>query len=216
MSLILENVWKSYPVRGGHRDVLRGLNAVIERGDAIGILGRNGAGKSTLMRVMAGVEMPTRGRVRRDMSVSWPLGSGFGLQASLTGADNARFIARIYGQDVEETLDFVQAFSEIGQYINEPVKTYSAGMMGRLLMGLSFAVKFDCYLVDEIISAGDQRFVRRCQTMLQDRLDNAALLMVSHFADHIRQYCRTAVVLRNGQLELYEDLDEGIAVYQGL
>jgi len=216
VALILEDVWKSYPVRGGRRDILRGINATIERGDAVGILGRNGAGKSTLMRVMSGVESPTRGRVRREMSVSWPLGSGFGLQASLSGADNARFIARIYGQDVAETLDFVQAFSEIGQYFYEPVRTYSAGMMGRLLMGLSFSVKFDCYLVDEIISAGDQRFVQRCQAMLEERLGNASLLMVSHFADHIRQYCRTAVVLRNGQLELYEDLDEGIAVYQGL
>ncbi|MBI0539146.1 ABC transporter ATP-binding protein [Roseomonas sp. KE2513] len=216
MSLILEDVWKSYPVRGGRRDILRGISCTIDRGDQVGILGRNGAGKSTLMRVMAGVEAPTRGRVRREMSISWPLGSGFGLQASLSGADNARFIARIYGLDVAETLDFVQDFAEIGRYFFEPVRTYSSGMMSRLLMALSFSVKFDCYLVDEIISAGDQRFVARCQTMLEERLGNASLLMVSHFADHIRQYCRTAVVLRNGLLELYEDLDEGIAVYQSL
>ena len=216
MSLILEDVWKSYPIRGGRRDILRGITATIDRGDQVGILGRNGAGKSTLMRVMAGVEAPSRGRVRREMSISWPLGSGFGLQASLSGADNARFIARIYGLDVAETLDFVQDFAEIGRYFFEPVRTYSSGMMSRLLMALSFSVKFDCYLVDEIISAGDQRFVARCQNMLADRLGNASLLMVSHFADHIRQYCRTAVVLRNGLLELYEDLDEGIAVYQSL
>ena len=216
MALILEDVWKSYPVRGGRRDILKGINAQVDRGDKVGILGRNGAGKSTLMRVMSGVESPTRGRVRREMSVSWPLGSGFGLQASLSGADNARFIARIYGQEIRETLDFVQSFSEIGQYFYEPVRTYSAGMMGRLLMGLSFSVKFDCYLVDEVISAGDQRFVQRCQDMLEKRLDNASLVMVSHFAEHIRQYCRTVVVLRNGLLELYEDIDEGIAVYKGL
>ena len=214
--LALENVWKSYPVRGGQRDILRGINAVVEKGDAIGILGRNGAGKSTLMRVMAGVESPSRGRVVRDMTVSWPLGSGFGLQSSLTGADNARFIARIYGQDVEETLDFVASFSELGRYFHEPVRTYSSGMMGRLLMGLSFSIKFDCYLVDEIISVGDQRFVSRCQAMFESRLAGSTILMVSHFAEHIRQYCRTAVVLRNGQLELYEDLDEGIAVYNAL
>ena len=214
--LILENVWKSYPVRGGSRDILRGISATIERGEAIGILGRNGAGKSTLMRVMAGVESPTSGRVVRNMSVSWPLGSGFGLQASLTGADNTRFIARIYGQDVAETLDFVAAFAELGRYFHEPVRTYSSGMMGRLLMGLSFAVKFDCYLVDEIISVGDQRFVSRCQAMLDTRLAGATIIMVSHFADHIRQYCRSAVVLRNGQLELFEDIDEGIAVYNDL
>ena len=216
MSLILEDVWKSYPVRGGRRDILRGISCTIDRGDQVGILGRNGAGKSTLMRVMAGVEAPSRGRVRREMSISWPLGSGFGLQASLSGADNARFIARIYGMDVAETLDFVQDFAEIGRYFYEPVRSYSSGMMSRLLMALSFSVKFDCYLVDEIISAGDQRFVARCQTMLEERLGNASLLMVSHFADHIRQYCRTAVVLRNGLLELYEDIDEGIAVYQSL
>ncbi|WP_376099449.1 ABC transporter ATP-binding protein [Roseomonas sp. CCTCC AB2023176] len=214
--LVLEDVWKAYPVRGGQRDILRGISCVVERGDAIGILGRNGAGKSTLMRVMAGVEAPTSGRVIRGMTVSWPLGSGFGLQASLSGADNARFIARIYGQDVEETLDFVAAFAELGRYFHEPVRTYSSGMMGKLLMGLSFAVKFDCYLVDEVISTGDQRFVSRCQAMLDTRLAGATILMVSHFPEHIRQYCRTAVVLRNGRLELYEDIDEGIAVYSSL
>ncbi|TPG58142.1 ABC transporter ATP-binding protein [Roseomonas nepalensis] len=216
MSLILEDVWKSYPMRHGRRDILCGINATIRRGDAVGVLGRNGAGKSTLIRVMAGVEAPTRGRVRREMSISWPLGSGFGVQSSMSGADNARFIARIYGQDVRETLDFVQEFAELGPYFYEPVRTYSAGMMGRLLMGLSFSVKFDCYLVDETLSAGDSRFVERCRRMLEDRLGQASLLMVSHFADHIRQYCRTAVVLRNGLLEFYEDLDEGIAAYQRL
>ncbi|UFN48696.1 ABC transporter ATP-binding protein [Roseomonas sp. OT10] len=214
--LVLDNVWKSYPTRSGLRSVLEGVNAVIRPGDAVGILGRNGAGKSTLLRILSGVEVPSAGRVIRQMSVSWPLASGFGIQASLSGADNARFIARIYGLPVPEVLEAVESFAELGPYFREPARTYSAGMMGRLLLGLSFAVDFDCYLIDEAVSAGDARFVERTHRMLQERLSRAAMLMVSHSAEHLRQYCRTAAVLHQGRLEFHEDLDEAIAVYNTL
>jgi len=212
----LQDVWKAYPLPKGKRDVLRGINLTVNRGDAVGILGRNGAGKSTLLRVVSGVEKPSEGRIVRDMSISWPLATGFGVQASLTGLANARFIARIYGQPVNQTVDFVREFSELGAYLNMPVRTYSAGMHGRLLFALSLAVDFDCYLIDESTSAGDARFNERVKAALKERLSRSSLIMVSHFPEHIRMYCRSAAILNRGTLKTYDSLDEAIAAYYTL
>ncbi|KAA2213660.1 ABC transporter ATP-binding protein [Teichococcus oryzae] len=214
--LELRNVWKSFEQRHGRKDVLRGINVRLRRGDHLGILGRNGAGKSTLVRVLAGVEAPTRGSIRREMLMSWPLGGGYGIQSSLTGRNNARFIARLYGMSLSQTEVFVEDFSELGRYFDEPVKYYSSGMRSRLMMALSFAVDFDGYLVDEALSTGDARFANKCLTMFEERRKNAAVIMISHNLNHVRRYCRTAAVLRNGILEFYEDVDEAIAAYQGL
>nr|WP_305123541.1 ATP-binding cassette domain-containing protein [Roseomonas sp. GC11] len=212
----LENVWKVFETRQGRKEVLRGAYARIRKGEHVGILGRNGAGKSTLMRVLAGVERPTRGRVRCSMSMSWPIGKSFGIQSSLTGEANARFIARVYGTPVQETVDFVEDFAELGPYFREPVRTYSSGMTSRLLMALSFSVDFECYLVDEALSTGDARFADKCRAALDLRRADAGILLVSHNAQHVKKYCDTAAILRNGMLEFYEDVDEAIAAYQGL
>ncbi len=215
--IILDNVSKHYAVRGGGRKtVLDKVNAIIRPGDAVGILGRNGTGKSTLVRMLAGVEHPSSGRIERRMSVSWPLAHGIGLQAALTGADNARFIARIYDHDVDDVLSQVEDFAELGSYMNMPVRTYSAGMMGRLLLGLSFAVNFDCYLIDEITAAGDARFVARAQEMLSNKTRGRTLVLVSHVPEHLKIYCRTAAVLHHGSLTFFEDIDEAVATYKAL
>jgi capsular polysaccharide transport system ATP-binding protein len=214
----LLDVWKGFEShkKGTWHTVLRGVHGRIRRGDHVGILGRNGSGKSTLMRLLSGVEAPDRGVIRREMSISWPIGGSYGLQFNASGASNARFIARLYGTPVQQTQDFVEEFSELGKYYYEPVSTYSSGMVSRLLMGLSFAVDFDCYLVDEALSTGDARFADKCRHMLEIRRQNAAMILVSHNAMHVRQYCDTAAILRNGMLEFYEDVDEAIAAYQGL
>ncbi|MBC9179917.1 ABC transporter ATP-binding protein [Pseudoroseomonas ludipueritiae] len=214
----LIDVWKSYRSHrtGLQNQILRGVHGRIRKGDHVGILGRNGSGKSTLMRLLSGVDSPTRGVIRREMSISWPIGGSYGLQTVATGATNARFIARLYGTPVQQTQDFVEEFAELGRYFYEPVNTYSSGMVSRLLMGLSFAVDFDCYLVDEALSTGDARFAAKCRHMLEVRRENAAMILVSHNAQHVRQYCDTAAILRNGMLEFYEDVDEAIAAYQGL
>lgn len=215
--IVLDRVNKHYPMRGGgHRHVLRDASGIIRRGDAVGILGRNGAGKSTLMRLLGGVEYPNSGRIERRMSVSWPLAHGIGVQASMSGADNARFIARIYGQPVRQMLDYVEAFAELGPYLHMPVRTYSAGMMSRLNFGLSLAIDFDCYLIDEGASAGDYRFVNRAREALTAKLRDRSIVMVSHSAAHIRTFCRTAAVLHDGALTFFEDLDEAIATYESL
>jgi capsular polysaccharide transport system ATP-binding protein len=215
--ILLDRVSKHYPLRGGGKKmVLNEVSGVIRRGDTVGILGRNGAGKSTLMRMLGGVEYPNSGRIERTMSVSWPLANGVGVQSSMSGADNARFIARIYAQPVRQMLDYVEHFAELGPYLYMPMNTYSSGMMSRLMFAMSLAVDFDCYLIDEATSAGDQRFMARAKQALSDRLRNRSVVMVSHSASHIRTFCRTAAVLHDGSLTFFEDLDEAIATYEAL
>jgi len=210
----LRDVSKVYRTHLGPREVLRGLNATFAPGEKVGILGRNGAGKTTLLRVIAGVEMPSTGQVERRMSVSWPLGFAGAMHYNMSGADNARFIARIYAKPVAETVDFVRDFADLGSYFQLPVKTYSSGMLIRLGFALSLAVDFDCYLVDEAIAVGDSRFASRYHAALTERQARSALLLVSHIPDVVRSYCTSGAILDNGRLTRYENLDEAIALYQ--
>jgi capsular polysaccharide transport system ATP-binding protein len=215
--ILLDDVSKYYATRERQRRwILRNTTAVIRPGDRLGILGRNGTGKSTLVRLLGGVEYPSSGRIERRMSVSWPLAHGIGVHAALTGADNARFIARIYDRPVDELVTAVNDFAELDAYMDMPISTYSAGMMARLLLGLSLAMDFDCYLIDEATSVGDARFIDRTQVALETRLQDRAVVMVSHHAQHIRTFCRTAAILHNGALTFFEDLDEAIATYEAL
>lgn len=208
-----EGVWKEYRVHAFRKLVLRDLNFQIKPGESLGICGANGAGKSTLMRLMSGIEQPTVGRVARSMSVSWPLGYSSAFQTSLTGADNARFIARIYNKDEEELLDFVERFAELGPFLKQPIRTYSAGMGARLAFAVSLAVDFDCYLIDEVTGAGDARFQARAEEALQHRRANATLVMVSHATGTLEAYCKRGAILRDGQLTFYDTIQEAIAVH---
>jgi len=214
--LALENVWKSYPPHGRERWVLRGLNLVVERGAGVGILGRNGAGKSMLVRLLSGVELPTHGTVRRDMSVSWPLGGAQGTQGSLTGSDNVRFIARIYGLPVERTVSWVRDFVDIGPYFEMPISTYSGGMRSRLVLTLSLLVDFDCYLIDEGLATGDVNFSERFGREIQARLSRSSLIMVLHSPELVRRMCNRAAILDKGELTQYRNVDEALARYKRL
>jgi capsular polysaccharide transport system ATP-binding protein len=214
--LELRNLCKSYEIHGKPRPVLRDVNATFWKGDAVGILGRNGAGKSTLIRVLAGLEPPTSGEIIRGMSISWPLGFGGAVHSSITGADNARFIARIYGKPTGWVESFVEEFAELGEYYRMPVKTYSAGMSSRLAFGLSMAIDFDCYLVDEVVAVGDARFTERCRIALEERRKRSTLLMVSHQPSLMRAFCTTAAILHEGRLTFHEDLDQALATYEAL
>jgi capsular polysaccharide transport system ATP-binding protein len=205
-----DDVDKAYRTRTGVRTVLAGASFTIERGEALAICGENGAGKSTLLRLIAGVETPSRGRIVRDLSVSWPIGHGSAFQSSLTGADNTRFIARIYGRPIAETLAFVDDFAELGAYLRMPVRTYSAGMVARLAFAVSLAVDFDCYLVDEITSAGDARFQQRCEDALMQRRTTGTLVMVSHDPFTLRRYCDRGATLAGGRLVFYDSLEAAI------
>ncbi|MFS0851637.1 ABC transporter ATP-binding protein [Novosphingobium panipatense] len=211
-----ENVAKSYHIRKFEKVVFTDLNFTIQRRESIGICGANGAGKSTLMRLLAGVEPATSGRIFREMSTSWPIGYANCFQSSLTGADNARFIARVYKADEQNLLDFVEDFAQLGPYFHQPVHTYSAGMNARLAFGVSLAIDFDCYLVDEVTAAGDERFRVRSEEALIARRDRGALVMISHDPQTLRAYCKRGAVLYGGSLVLYDTIDEACEVHSRL
>jgi capsular polysaccharide transport system ATP-binding protein len=210
------DVAKNYHIRKFEKHVFTNLNFRIEQGESIGICGANGAGKSTLMRLIAGVEQPSSGTITRTMSTSWPIGYSSCFQSSLTGADNARFIARIYNHDENELLDFVEDFAQLGPYLHQPVHTYSAGMQARLAFGVSLAIDFQCYLVDEVTGAGDERFRVRCEEALLHRRDTATLIMISHDPGTLRQYCRRGAVVYGGTVVFYDTIDEASEVHHRL
>jgi len=211
-----ENVSKTYHIRKFEKHVFTDLNFKIEKGESLGICGANGAGKSTLMRMIAGVEYPTKGKVHRSMTTSWPIGYASCFYHNLTGADNARFISRLYNHSEQAVLDYVEDFAQLGAYLYQPVGTYSAGMVARLAFGISLAIDFECYLVDEITGAGDERFRIRCEEALLHRRDNATLIMISHDPGTLRQYCRRGAVVYGGSLVFYDTIDEANEVHHRL
>jgi len=210
------NIHKEYRNGRVAKQVLQGVEFTINSSDRIGLLGRNGAGKSTLIRLIGGVEMPTMGRIRRRMTCSWPLGFHGGFQGSLTGYDNARFIARIYNKSYTEMRDFVEDFTELGANLRMPVKIYSSGMRARLAFALSLAIEFDCYLIDEVIMVGDKNFQDKCKLEFFEKRQDRALVLASHSLEMVSDYCNRAIVLHNGQASLYDDVDEAISIYKQL
>lgn len=210
------NLRKSYHTGHGWREVLRGINLTVNKGDRVALLGRNGAGKSTLIKQIGGVELPTSGRVERRMTCSWPIGFNGGFQGSLTGFDNARFIARIYGTAYAEMREFVEDFTELGGALRQPVKTYSSGMRARLAFALSLAIEFDCYLIDEVILVGDQNFQRKCHHELFEKRADRAMIIASHDMGTIRETCNRALVIHGGLATEHEDVAEAVEIYEGL
>jgi ABC-type polysaccharide/polyol phosphate transport system ATPase subunit len=214
--ITLTNVCKDYPTRVGPRRILDNVNLTVRPGERIGILGRNGAGKSTLVRLISGAEPPTSGIIERNMSVSWPLAFSGGFHGALTGADNVRFICRIYGVDFEPRFQFVEEFSELGIYLNEPVSTYSTGMRARLAFAISMTVDFDCYLIDEVLSVGDARFRDRCKVELFEKRRHKAMIIVSHSHRNLKDTCERFLLFRDGQVEHYEDFNEVYFQYKAM
>jgi len=208
-----QDVSKTYHIRKFKKDVFSDLNFNIATGTSLGICGANGAGKSTLMRLISGVESPTTGTIERDVTCSWPIGYSSCFQSSLTGADNARFIARIYDRNVKDLLDYVEDFAQLGPYFYQPIYSYSAGMLARLAFGVSLAIEFDCYLVDEVTAAGDDRFRQRCEEALHYRRETGTLIMISHDPSTLRGYCERGAVLHQGKLTFYDSIDEAVDVH---
>lgn len=214
--IVCHDIRKSYRSGHGWREVLKGVNLTINKGERLALLGRNGAGKSTLIKQIGGVELPDSGRVARHMTCSWPIGFNGGFQGSLTGYDNARFIARIYGKTYAEMRDFVDDFTELGGSLKMPVKTYSSGMRARLAFALSLAIEFECYLIDEVILVGDQNFQRKCHEELFVRRADRAMVIASHDMLTVQAFCDKAVVLHNGVAQPYETVAEAVAAYDAL
>lgn len=214
--IICENLCKSYKAGHGRHKVLRNVNLTIQPGEKVALLGRNGAGKSTLIKQIGGVELPDRGRIVRKMSSSWPIGFNGGFQGSLTGYDNARFIARIYGARIADIKAFVEDFSELGPALRRPVQTYSSGMRARLAFALSLAIEFDCYLIDEVILVGDQNFQRKCHAELFEKRSDRAMVIASHDLNIISEVCNRAVIMQNGVAHEYPSVDTALAIYERL
>jgi len=211
--LSVENVSKVYETRHGPFRVFEDVSFSLERGRNLGILGRNGAGKSTMIRLLSGAERPTTGRVRRGMSVSWPLAFGGAFSLHLTGLDNLKFVCRVYGIDYKPLIPFVEDFTELGTFFREPVLHYSHGMMTRLAFALSMAVEFDCFLIDEAMIVGDARFHDRCHYELFEKRKDRSFILVSHDAYTIKKYCESAVVLHEGRLIPFPSVDAAFDYY---
>jgi len=212
----LERVSKSFRTRAGRRNVLDDVGATFEAGHNFGILGLNGAGKSTLIRLLAGSELPDRGTIRRSARVSFPLGFGGTFHGALSGRENTRFLARIYGAAMRPMLDYVEDFAELGDYFDMPVDTYSAGMRARLAFAACLAIDFDVYLIDEATEVGDKRFRCKCAEAFRARVVRSDIILASHNPDTLRQYCDRGAVLAGGALTLFDDLGTAIGRYHRL
>ena len=207
---------KEYRVEGRVHRAVNGVSFTVARGEKLALIGHNGAGKSTLIRMIGGVELPTSGTIEQTMSVSWPLALQGGFQGSLTGNDNIRFIARIYDKPFDDVKTYVEDFAELGKFLSEPVKIYSIGMRARFAFALSLAIDFDCYLIDEIIAAGDQRFQRRSHEELFEKRADRSMILASHMGEILKSYCSCALVMHHGHGSLFDDVDAALQVYNDL
>lgn len=208
------NVSKYYWTQNSRKVVLDDLTLVLREGVKVGVLGRNGAGKSTLLSMVAGTTKPNAGTIRCHSSISWPLGFAGSFHPDLTGSQNIRFVARIYGRDTDALEAYVQGFAELGDFIDMPVRSYSSGMKARLAFGMSMGISFNWYLVDEITAVGDSAFKKKSLAVFKHRLKGAGLLMVSHSVNTIRSYCTSGLVLEGGQARYFEDVNEAIACHE--
>lgn len=206
----LMGVQKTFRLDGTQKIVARNLNFTFPTGQAVGLLGRNGAGKSSLLSMLAGTLQPDAGRITSDGTISWPVGFAGSFHADMTGAQNTRFVARIYGVDTDQALDFVQDFAGIGPHFHLPIRSYSAGMRARLAFGISMAVPFDTYLIDEVTAVGDGAFARKSSAVLRERLQTSGAVIVSHSMPLLRDLCTAGAVLEDGRLFYYARIDKAI------
>ncbi|WP_071885723.1 MULTISPECIES: ABC transporter ATP-binding protein [Pantoea] len=209
----IKNLTKFYKTKKGKHYIFNDLNIVIPEGKSIALIGRNGAGKSTLMRLIGGIDLPNFGSIKTNKTISWPVGLSGGFQGSLTGRDNVKFVSRLYCKENEigEKINYVEQFSELGNYFDMPIKTYSSGMKSRLSFGLSMAFNFDYYLVDEVTAVGDAAFKKKCSEIFHEKTISSKLIMVSHSLSSLRKYCDHAIYIGpNSSVQLYEDIDQAI------
>ncbi|WP_083793402.1 ABC transporter ATP-binding protein [Brevundimonas sp. BAL3] len=215
VGLKVDQLGKTYP-SAGRKAVFSGLSFELSKSGRLAILGRNGQGKSTLIKILGGVLPVSEGRVSWAMESSWPIGFGGGFQGSLSGIDNIRFLSRLYSRDFREMLQKVDDFAELGQKLKIPVKHYSSGMRARLAFGLSLAIDFDCYLIDELVAVGDARFQKKCNVELFQHRSDRAYIMASHDMSLIAEHCDRALVIEAGHAKMFTDVREAIDIYTWL
>ena len=213
MSIELVNVSKTFMTLGRRRTVFKNFNLTIPKGLNLGVIGPNGAGKSTLLSMLAGGMHPDNGKILRKMTVSWPIGYAGGVSTTVTGIVNCRFLARLYGKDPEKIVDFVTEFTELGEYMSWPVKTYSSGMRSRLNFALSMAIDFDCTLVDEGMGAGDQFFRSKAEALIEERRKRSSFVLVTHNLPEVVLHCDKVLVLGGPEPELCDNVEERVNQY---
>lgn len=216
--ICIENVHKRYVTEYGAGDwVLRNINLIIPSRQNVGLIGINGAGKSTLLRIICGSDYPTRGRVERKCSVSWPLGLG-GLEGTLTGRQNSKFVCRVHGhnEDINDRLDFINDFAELGAAFDDPLQTYSTGMRSRLQFALSLAFNFDVYISDEVTAAGDANFKRKARDAFKTIVNQSSVIMVSHDERALREFCQSGILINNGLAYWYDHLEDALLAYKDI
>lgn len=213
----LRNLSKSYVTPVGRRYVFKNLSFVFPPGANIGLIGRNGAGKSTLLRLLGGIDQPDTGAVVTDARISWPVGLSGGFAGGLSARENVNFVCRVQGasgRTLREMVHFVEEFAEIGEHFDLPMQGYSSGMRSRVAFGLSMAFDFDYFLIDEVMAVGDAQFRTKSREVLLQRLQSANLIMTSHAMTDIRQFCNIVLLVEQGQVRFFEDVEAGIRAYQ--
>jgi len=213
--IVFDQVTKYYPTPNGRQYVLRDVSLELPADRNIGVFGRNGSGKSTLLRLLGGVDYPNKGKITFPGNVSWPLGLS-GYQGSMTGRENAEFICRVYGQSakvVKERIGFIREFSELEDYFDMPLKTYSSGMRSKFSFAVSMAFDFDHYLIDELTAVGDKRFREKCNEVFNAKKGRAHFIFVSHNLPELKKQCDMGLFVRDGAIHLYDSVDEAIEVY---
>ena len=216
MILTFDNVSKHYDSKHGRTTVMQDVSFTIEKGINFGVLGMNGAGKSTTLKMIAGSQLPSKGKIKRFAKFSWPLGFAGSFNGSLSGEENLRFACRVYDVPIKKTLEYVHDFTELGEKLKHPIKTYSSGMLQKLAYGLSMAIDFDVYLIDETLSVGDANFRKKCDQVFQEKAQKSNLIIVSHQIETIKQYSDKILLIHKGGAKIYDDLDQAISIYQTL
>jgi capsular polysaccharide transport system ATP-binding protein len=206
----LVNLNKKFLTPSGSKLVADNINVTFPTGETVGLIGRNGAGKSTLMNMIGGQIKPNSGIIERTGTISWTVGFAGSFHRDMTGAQNTKFIARVYGVDTQELADYVEEFAELGPHFHVPVRNYSSGMKARLAFGVSIGIPFDTYLVDEVTAVGDAAFKRKSRLAFRDRMQNAGAIVVNHSMAQLRKLCNSGAVLENGKLTYYDDIEEAI------
>ena len=212
----LKNVSKSFKTKHSRKYILKDMSITIPSDKNIGILGRNGTGKSTIMHMLGQIEFPDKGTITSDKSFSWPLGLRGGFVGNMTGKSNIKFVCRLYGKspkEIQKIVNFVKEFSELDDYFDMPIRTYSAGMKSRLSFGLSLSFDFDYLLIDETLSVGDARFRKKSKEALLKKIETCNVLLVSHDMGTLRDICDVGIVVNNGKMRYFDNINNAINEY---
>ena len=208
------NVSKSFWTGKQRKVILDRASVRVDLGNSLGILAPNGTGKTTLINMMSGLEKPDEGEIHRKCRISFPLGFMGGLVTRHTGKENTRYIARLYGLDPDYIEAFCRWLCDIKEYFDMPVGTYSQGMRARLSFALMLALDFDMYLIDEgMPSTTDQEFNRKAGEILRERLETTTVVIVSHQAATLERFAKSAAVLMDGHLHMFDTLEEAKQLY---